>query len=151
MFDPTKVRRRRHIRHLYAALGWLVYLYAWRRVLPKTPGIEIAQFAAVLLISLALIHSGAYLWIEHNKRLAARGNRGLQTRYTSPRFSHDTLGRTLLLDQSAVLSGEIILRVQGNEKQYFDTAGHWITPELELLEVESEYADEVLTGEPQTT
>jgi hypothetical protein len=72
----------------------------------------------VLFPSLLLIHAGAAGWIAHSKRLAARGMRGRVTRYTSPVFSQDHLGRRLLMDERLVGSREIVISIDGESKSY---------------------------------
>jgi len=121
-FHPKAVRRRRHIRHFYDACGWLIYGYAWVRVFSRTPRIEMWSFLLVFLASVALIHASALAWIGHNKRIARRGRRGLSTRYTSPKFQTDHLGRPLRIEGQSPASGELQVSVVAGKKIYSPAA-----------------------------
>ena len=117
----TKVRRLqlyRILRHFFVGCGWLIFLYEWIYVSYQTPGREQATLVFVLIPSLLLIQSGIYVWIAHNKRLATQGRRGLATRYTSPVFSRDHLGRRLIVDDRTLLGKEIVISVDGDSKSY---------------------------------
>jgi len=106
------------LRRLTAGIGWLLFGYEWVHVSAQTPGKEQIVFVIILVTSLLLIHVGIHSWIAHNNRLAAKGRRGLATRYTSPVFSQDHLGRQLLLDASSLLSREIVVSINGDCKVY---------------------------------
>ena len=122
------------LRYLLAGCGWLLVFYEWIRVSHQAPGRDELTLVLVLVPSLFLIHACAAAWIAHCKRLAARGKRGLITRYTSPSFSHDQLGRQLLVAKNAIGSKEIIVSVNGDAKSY--------TPAAETL---------LLSKEPDTS
>lgn len=107
-----------HLRRISAGCGWLLFGYEWVHVSYQTPRKEQLVFVTILVTSLLLIHIGIYFWIAHNKRLAAQGRRGLMTRYTSPVFSQDHLGRELLLDAGSLLSRELVVSINGNCKVY---------------------------------
>lgn len=112
----------RFLRYIIAGSGWLLFLYEWIRVSHQAPGRDELTLILVLLPSLFLIHVSATAWIAHSKRLAARGKRGLVTRYTSPVFSQDHLGRQLRLDKSSTVSKEIIVSIDGDAKSYTPAA-----------------------------
>lgn len=90
----------------------------WARVSHQTARQDGIVLMAVLIVSLLVIHLATSLWVDHNKRLAAHGNRGAATRYISPVFSHDHLNRTLLIDESVRHSQEIIISIEGDRKIY---------------------------------
>ena len=71
-----------------------------------------------LIASLILIHVSTYFWVRHNKRVAARGKRGAMTRYLSPVFSKDCLGRTLIIEDKVPQSSEIAISVKDGSKFY---------------------------------
>lgn len=106
------------LRRLSAACGWLLFGYEWVHVSYQTPRKEQLVFVAILVTSLLLIHGGIHFWIAHNKRLAAKGKRGLMTRYTFPAFSQDHLGRQLFVHEESLLSREIVVSIDGNCKFY---------------------------------
>ena len=106
------------LRYIIAGSGWLIIFYEWIRVSRQAPGRDELTLILVLIPSLFLIHVGASSWIAHSRRLAARGKRGLVTRYTSPVFSHDHLGRQLLFDKGSIGSKEVIVSIDGNAKSY---------------------------------
>jgi len=105
-------------RYIIAASGWLIIFYEWIRVSHQAPGRDELALVVVLIPALFLIHVGASAWIGHSRRLAARGKRGLITRYTSPVFSRDHLGRELLFDEGSIGSKEVIISIDGNTKSY---------------------------------
>ncbi len=105
-------------RYIIAGSGWLIIFYEWIRVSHQAPGRDELTLILVLIPSLFLIHVGASAWIGHCRRLAAKGKRGLITRYTSPVFSHDHLGRQLLFDEGSTGSKEVIVSIDGNTKSY---------------------------------
>ena len=107
-----------YLRRVSAGCGWLLFGYEWVHVSYQTPRKEQLVFVAILVTSLLLIHAGIHFWIAHNKRLAARGSRGLITRYTSPVFSQDHLGRQLFLDERSLLGREIVVSISGDCKFY---------------------------------
>jgi len=142
-FNPHKVKRRRHIRHFYAACGWLLYLAGWVRVLPRTATVELWSFGLIFLAAVIFIHVGAAAWIGHNKRLASRGKRGLATRYMPPRFSADHLERPLRIDHAAYAASEVVVTVKGHAKLYVAADEVIGAIEVEALAAEMEEALEV--------
>ena len=110
------------LRYIIAGSGWLLIFYEWIRVSHQAPGRDELTLILVLIPSLFLIHAGAIAWIAHSRRLAARGKRGRVTRYTSPAFSQDHLGRQLLIDKSSIGSKEIIVSIDGDSKSYTPAA-----------------------------
>ena len=109
-------------RYVFAGIGWLVVLYEWVHVSHQAPGRDELTLVLVLIPSLFLIHAGASAWISHSKRLAIRGKRGLVTRYTSPVFTQDHLGRRLLMDERSIRSKEITISIHGDAKSYTPAA-----------------------------
>jgi hypothetical protein len=101
-----------------AMAGWALFLVEWVRVSFQTPHSDEIVLVVVLALSLLLIHLGTYSWIAHNKRIAAKGKRGLLTPYASPDFSHDSLGRMLIIDRAIDQSREILISVEGDTKVY---------------------------------
>lgn len=112
----------RLVRYVFAGCGWLIVLYEWIHVSRQAPGKDELTLVLVLIPSLFLIHAGASAWIAHSKRLATRGKRGLATRYTSPVFSQDHLGRRLLMDEKSLGSREIVISIHGDAKSYAPAA-----------------------------
>jgi hypothetical protein len=118
MLDPKKAQLYKFLRRATAACGWLLYIYEWVHVSYSTPSKEAVSFAILLVVATLVIHLGVTAWIAHNKQLAIRGTRGRATRYTSPTFTHDHLGRQLFLDEHFLQSREIVISVEGNSKYY---------------------------------
>lgn len=112
----------RLIRYLAAGCGWLIVSYEWLHVSQQAPGRDEITLVLVLIPSLFLIHGGAIAWISHSKRLAARGKRGLITRYTSPVFLQDHLGRKLIINEKSLDSKEIEITIDGEVKSYAPAA-----------------------------
>jgi hypothetical protein len=110
------------LRYVFAGCGWLVVFYEWVHVSHQAPGRDELTLVLVLIPSLFLIHAGASAWIAHSKRLAVRGKRGLVTRYTSPVFTQDHLGRRLLMDERSIGSKEIVISIHGDAKFYTPAA-----------------------------
>jgi len=109
----------RRIFYIIAAIGgWVLFAIEWVRVSRQTAHADEIILVIVLVPSLLLIHIGAYSWIGHNKRVAASGKRGLITRYVSPEFSRDYLGRALFLDRNVNESREILISIDGETKSY---------------------------------
>lgn len=108
----------RFLRYVMSGCGWLLVVYEWIQVSHQEPRKDALTLILVLVPSLFLIHAGATAWIAHSRRLAVRGKRGLVTRYTSPTFSQDHLGRQLLFDKSSIGSKEIIVSIDGEAKSY---------------------------------
>ena len=116
---PTARRfHHRLIRYLAAGCGWLLVFYGWINVSHQTPGSDRLRLVFVLIPSLLLIHAGATAWIEHGKRLAVRGKRGLVTRYTSPVFLQDHFGRRLIMEEGLLSGKEIYISITGDVKSY---------------------------------
>lgn len=106
------------LRRISSGCGWLLFGYEWVHVSYQTPRKEQLVFVMILVASLLLIHTSIHFWVAHNKRLAAQGKRGLITRYTSPVFLQDHLGRQLFLDERSLLSREIVVSINGDCKFY---------------------------------
>lgn len=115
----------RLLRYLLAGCGWLLVFYEWIHVTRQTPRRDELTLILVLIPSLLLIHAGVTAWIAHSKRLAARGKRGLATRYTSPAYSQDHLGRRLILDERSLRSKEIEISIDGEVKTYAPATEEW--------------------------
>jgi hypothetical protein len=98
--------------------GWALFIIEWVRVSHQTAHSDEIILVVVLILSLLLIHIGTYSWIGHNKRIAARGKRGSSTRYASPQFSRDYLGRALIVDRNVHESREILISIDGETKAY---------------------------------
>ena len=118
MSEAREFKLYRFLRNFIVGCGWLLFLYEWINVSYQTPRRERITLAFVLIPSLFFIQFCIYLWIAHNKRLATQGNRGIATRYTSPAFSQDHLGRRLILDDGALFCKEITVSVDGDSKSY---------------------------------
>jgi hypothetical protein len=99
-------------------IGWLLYCDGWLRILHVTSRREPLSFAVVLAGAALVLSLGVHLWIAHNRRLAAAGHRGNMTRYTSPSYSHDHLGRELVLDGHLTLAREVVVSATGDRKVY---------------------------------
>lgn len=110
------------LRYVLAGCGWLLVFYEWIHVSHQSPGRDEITLILVLIPSLLLIHAATKAWIVHSKRLAARGKRGLVTRYTSPVFSQDHLGRRLIMDETSIENREIVVSVDGDTKSYTPAA-----------------------------
>ncbi len=96
--DPGSLLRKMF--YIASAIGgWVLFVIEWVRVSRQTAHADEIILVIVLILSLLLIHIGTYSWIGHNKRIAARGKRGSMTRYASPQFSRDYLGRALIVDR----------------------------------------------------
>jgi hypothetical protein len=118
MSEASKFRLYRFLRYFFVGCGWLIFVYEWIHVSYDTPRRDQLTLAYVLIFSLPLIQAGIYFWIAHNRRLSTQGRRGLATRYTSPAYSEDRLGRRLIFNDGALLSKEIVVSVEGNSKLY---------------------------------
>jgi hypothetical protein len=109
----------RRILYIVSAIGgWVLFVVEWVRVSHQTAHADEIIFVIVLILSLLLINGGTYAWIGHNKRIAANGKRGSTTRYASPDFSHDNLGRGLIIDRKVRESREIVISIDGDTKVY---------------------------------
>ena len=109
----------RRMLYIVSAIGgWVLFVIEWVRVSRQTAHADEIILVIVLILSLLLIHFGTYSWIGHNKRIAASGKRGSMTRYASPEFSRDYLGRALIVDRNVNESREILISVDGETKAY---------------------------------
>lgn len=118
MSKARRFQSHRLLRYVLAGCGWLIVFYEWIHVSQQAPGRDEMTLILVLIPSLLVIHAGATAWIMHNKRLAVRGKRGLVSRYTSPVFSQDHLGRRLILDERSLRGKEIDIFIDGDSKSY---------------------------------
>lgn len=119
-----KNRRASPLKVLYfvcALGGWALFLVEWVRVSSQTAQSEALILIIVLALSLLLIHLGTHTWIGHNRRIAAKGKRGSMTRYASPDFSRDSLGRLMVIDSAVYQSQEILISIDGETKVYGPT------------------------------
>lgn len=106
------------LRYVFAVCGWLLIIYEWVHVSRQaSPGAG-RTLILLLIVSLLVLHLIAMAWIAHNKGLAARGKRGLATRYTSPAFSEDHLGRPLVIEPGSLVNMELDISVHGSSKSY---------------------------------
>lgn len=103
---------------IFALGGWALFLVEWVRVSFQTAHSDEIILLIILGLSLLVIHLGTYSWIGHNKRIAVNGKRGSATRYASPDFSHDSLGRMMIMDGAVHQSQEILISVDGDTKVY---------------------------------
>lgn len=111
-------RLRRVFFIIFAIGGWVLFVIEWIRVTRHTAHADEIILAIVLILSLLLIHVGTYSWIGHNKRVAASGKRGAVTRYASPEYSRDSLGRVLIFGEKVHESKEIVISIDGDTKAY---------------------------------
>jgi hypothetical protein len=118
MQDSSYPRLYKFLRYASAAVGWLLYAYEWVHVSWQTPRREPVVFVILFILTIVLMHFSIVWWIDHNKRLALAGKRGLCTRYVVPSFSQDYLGRELVMHDECRLSQEILVRVDGGLKFY---------------------------------
>jgi hypothetical protein len=118
MQDSSYPRLYKYLRYASAAVGWLLYAYEWVHVSWQTPRREPVVFVILFILTLVAMHFSIVWWIDHNKRRALAGKRGLCTRYVVPSFSQDYLGRELVMHDECRLSQEILVRVDGGLKFY---------------------------------
>lgn len=118
MQNSSYPRLYKFLRYASAAIGWLLYAYEWVHVSWQTPRREPVVFVILFILTIILMHLAIVWWIDHNKRRALAGKRGLCTRYIVPNISHDYLGRELVLNDGCRLSQEILVRVDGGLKFY---------------------------------
>lgn len=105
--------------YLVCALGgWALFVFEWVHVSSQTAHSDEIILVTILSLSLILIHLGTRSWIGHNRRVAAKGNRGSVTRYASPDFTHDSLGRLMVIDNAIHQSQEILISIEGDKKVY---------------------------------
>jgi hypothetical protein len=116
MQDSRFPRLYMFLRYASAAMGWLLYAYEWVHVSWQTPRREPVTFAILLILTMFLMHFSIAWWIDHNKRLASAGKRGLYTRYIVPSFVQDYLGRQLVLHEDCHDSQEIHVHIDGGTK-----------------------------------
>jgi hypothetical protein len=110
---------RRRILYIASAIaGWVIFVIEWFRISRQTAHADEIILVVVLVLSLLLIHAGTYAWIGHNKRIAASGKRGSISRYASPEFFHDSLGRPLIMGSKVHESKEILVSIDGDTKVY---------------------------------
>ncbi len=107
------------LRYASATIGWLLYVYEWVHVSWQTPSREPVAFVFLFIFTVVLMHLSIVWWIDHNKRRALAGKRGLCTRYIVPAISQDYLGRQLVLDEDCGDSQEILVHIDGGIKFYF--------------------------------
>lgn len=138
MSTVHRTKSHKLLRCVIAGCGWLLILFEWIHVSQQAPGKDELTLVLVLVPALFLIHAGATAWIAHSKRLAARGRRGLATRYTSPVFSQDHLGRQLFFDKSSIGSKEIIVSIDGDAKFYTSAAATSLTSEDPDISIDEE-------------
>ncbi len=128
MSDFTKVKTRLYridfLSRATTACGWLLYVYEMVHVSRCTPRKEEISFVILVILAGLLIHVSIVVWIGHNKRLAMQGRRGHSTRYTTPVFTHDHLGRQLFFERHFLLSRELVVSIEGNSKFYASADGN---------------------------
>ena len=106
------------LRSFCAACGWLLFAIEWIRIWHQTTHFDEMLLLSVLISLFILIHICTYFWIRHNKHIAARGKRGAVTRYMSPIFVKDCLGRTLVIDEEVTDAQEITVCADDTGKFY---------------------------------
>ena len=103
-----------------AFMGWALFFYWWFLIFRDTS--REAQWASVISLMPVVIAvpAGALLWVRHNKRIAARGRRGLISWYMSPAFQQDYFARSLEFAEGLSIHGaqDIVLTVQEDRKIY---------------------------------
>lgn len=107
------------IRIVFALCGWIAFAIEWVRISRHTAHSDEVILVILLILALLVIHAVLYAWVGHNKRLASRGTRGTMTRYASPEFVLDHLGRTLIINKEVRQSQEITVSVDGDSKTYY--------------------------------
>lgn len=58
-----------------------------------------------------LVLVGTLFWIWHNCRIAARGSRGLATRYSVPQYYTDAIGREIDIPERDVVRDAAVIRI----------------------------------------
>lgn len=81
---------------LPAVIGWLLFVYWWRRVALGSTATAATIAVMVLIVITVSVFFSTLLWIRHNITLAQRGKRGFSTRYLAPNFERDWLDRPLV-------------------------------------------------------
>lgn len=118
MQDSRYPRLYKFLRYASAAIGWLLYAYEWVHVSYQTPRREPITFVFLFVLTVIVMHLSIVWWVDHNKRRAAAGRRGLCTRYIVPVFVQDYLGRELVLHDECNMSQEIHVHIDGGTKFY---------------------------------
>ena len=97
-------------------LGWSLFIYWWWLILRRTTSATMLHLLTMLALIVALLLASSYLWIRHNKRLAARGRRGYATRFRVPIVEYDILKRPLRLPDHLVLRAAPILVITATDQ-----------------------------------
>lgn len=109
---------------LFVASGWVTFALWWVVVLREEPPRYFREVLGILGGALLTIMAGTRVWVAHNRRLARRGTRGRASRFVAHRWTHDALGRALVVDGDDTLKSARELRVErgGDEKRYVAAA-----------------------------
>lgn len=110
-------------RTITSVFGWLLYCFGWFYIVHFTPRREPLLFVAFLCFAALILYVGVQTWVAHNRRLARVGKRGNMTRYTSPSYSRDHLGRELVFDPQLALAREVTVSATENRKVYIIAPG----------------------------
>jgi hypothetical protein len=99
--------------------GWLLFLLLWARVLVRPAAFDaIRSTLALVVVLVAVVITGTWLWVVHNVALARRraGRRGSAPPPSLP--LHDGLGRRLHIDQLASSASRIVVRADDTVKSF---------------------------------
>lgn len=105
---------------LFVAAGWVTFALWWVVVLREEPPRYFEEVLGILGGALLTIIVVTRVWVAHNRRLARRGTRGRASRFVAHRWTHDALGRALVVHGDGNLRSARELRVEraGDQKHY---------------------------------
>jgi hypothetical protein len=103
--------------------GWTLFAYWWAEVLAENQARPLSTMLLVVAVFAVFVLVGTFVWIWHNRRIAARGSRGTASRFTVPRYDLDAVGREILiLHREGVRSADVV-RIESTEQRKTYSAG----------------------------
>ena len=106
--------------------GWTLFAYWWAEVLGQDQPRSVFTLLFVVVVFAVVVLAATFFWIWHNRRIAARGNRGRASRYTVAEYEKDALGRRIDLPAQDVMREASAIRIESTptEKIYRTEEGN---------------------------
>jgi hypothetical protein len=93
--------------------GWTLFAYWWAEVLAQDQPRPLSTMLLIVAVFAVLVLVGTFVWIWHNRRIAARGSRGTSSRYPAPhRYELDAVGREILIPHREAVRSADVVRIE---------------------------------------
>lgn len=115
--DPPPTRSRRLVHGLLVVLGWLLFVWSWRRVTAASP--EAGELGLLVLGSLVVVPALTMAWVLHNLGIYRRKGPRRKVAVVQRPYERDFNGRRIEADWAALATARrIVIALDGDTKRF---------------------------------